>query len=243
MEKQRRRGERLAPTNSSRRRFQFTLASGGSQQFASHSDDGISIFVTEYNRKGEKLGTRRIMNNFRKEMAFPNTKQSYHDADHAYLDSDCSYLVTVEYINTFYTGDKDLDGLSLYIYSLPVEILDKDKKVTTKLKVAKMAETGVLTGTGSTATLNIDKDSDRFYVRVKGVGPVQGEFTIKVATIENPDAATYNGGETVIDMERVGLDWISKQPMLLVSDKVDDEHNMPAGVKDRTHKIQLSGKF
>ena len=128
---------------------------------------------------------------------------------------------------------------------LPIEILDKDKKVVTKLKVGKMAETRVLSGSGSSATLDIDKDSDRFYIRIPGAASM-GAVSIKVATVENPDVSSYNDDETEIDMQVEGSDLITKS-MLLVSDDVDDNHQV-GGVtddskNDRTHKIQLGGKF
>ena len=129
-------------------------------------------------------------------------------------------------------------------FLLPIEIVDKDKKAVTKLKVGKMAETGVLTGTGSSGTLNIDKDSDRFFVRIPGAAGM-GTVSIKVATVENPDAS-YNDDETEIDMQVDGNDLITKS-MLLVSDDVDDDHKVDGiaddAKNDRTHKIQLGGKF
>ena len=135
---------------------------------------------------------------------------------------------------------KDTVGVTL----LPIEIVDKDKKAVTKLKVGKMAETGVLSGTGSSATLDIDKDSDRFYVRIPGAASM-GAVSIKVATVENPDTA-YNDDETEIEMQVEGNDLITKS-MLLVSDDTDDDHQVDSiaddAKNDRTHKIQLGGKF
>jgi hypothetical protein len=127
---------------------------------------------------------------------------------------------------------------------LPVEILDKDKKAVSNLKVGKMAETGVLSGSGSSAALDIDKDSDRFYVRIPGAASM-GAVSIKVATVENPEAS-YNDDETEINLQVEGSDLISKS-MLLVSDDVDDDHPVDGvaddAKNDRTHKVQLGGKF
>lgn len=126
------RGEPATP-NSSRRRFQFTIAQPtGSEHFASRTDDGISIYVTEYEQgaNGKKLVTRQIMDKFKKGMAFPDMKQSFHYAADPQFDTSRSYLVTVEYINTLYTGSEDLDGIALYFYSMPVitEVFERDQK-------------------------------------------------------------------------------------------------------------------
>jgi hypothetical protein len=135
---------------------------------------------------------------------------------------------------------KDTVGVTL----LPVEIVDKDKKALTKLKVGKMAETGVLSGAEASASLDIDKDSDLFYVRIPGAASM-GAISIKIATVDNPDTA-YNDDETQIDMQVEGNNLITKS-MLLVSDDVDDDHQVDGvaddAKNDRTHKIQLGGKF
>jgi hypothetical protein len=135
---------------------------------------------------------------------------------------------------------KDTVGVNL----LPIEIVDKDKKAVTKLKVGKMAETGVLSGAEGSATLDINKDSDRFYVRIPGAASM-GTVSIKVATVENSDAS-YNDDESEIDMQVEGNDLITKS-MLLVSDDVDDDYQVDGVVddakNDRTHKVQLGGKF
>ena len=87
---------------------------------------------------------------------------------------------------------------------LPIEILDKDKKPISKLKVGKMTDTGELTGAEASATLDIDKDSDRFFVRIKGAENM-GAASIKVATVESPDSS-YNDDPTEIDLQtEVGL--------------------------------------
>jgi len=127
---------------------------------------------------------------------------------------------------------------------LPVDIVDNNKNPISKLKVGKMSEAGVLGGTEASATLDIDKDSDRFYVRVKG-GAAIGGISVKVSTTDNPEAA-YNDNATQIDLVPDGADAISK-PMLLVSDDVDDDHSVDGiaddAPGDRTHKIQLGGNF
>jgi hypothetical protein len=125
-----------------------------------------------------------------------------------------------------------------------VEIVDKDKNPISKLKIGKMSETGVLSGIEASAMLDIDRDSDRFFVRVKG-GAALGGISVKVSTTDNPEAA-YNDNVTQIDLVPDGADAVSKS-MLLVSDDVDDDHPVDSIADDvtgdRTHKIQLGGNF
>ncbi len=124
---------------------------------------------------------------------------------------------------------------------LPVEIVNKDKAAVSELKVGKMADSGVLSNTG---TLTIDSDSDRFFIRIPGAASL-GTSTVKLETVENPDTTNYNDNATEIELTPQGGDLISKS-LLLVSDDVDD--NFPVdGIaddakNDRTHKIQLDGK-
>jgi hypothetical protein len=135
-------------------------------------------------------------------------------------------------------------NLDTQVSLIPVEIVDNNKNPISKLKVGKMSETGVLSGTGASAVLDIDKDSDRFFVRVKG-GAAMGGISVKVSTTDNPETA-YNDNATQIDLVTDGEDAISKS-MLLVSDDVDDDHPVDAiaddATGDRTHKIQLGGNF
>jgi hypothetical protein len=129
-------------------------------------------------------------------------------------------------------------------YLIPVEVVDKNKAAISKLKVGKMSDTGVLSGAEASATLDIDKDQDRFFVRVPG-GAAMGGISIKVSTADNPDSA-YNDNATQIDLQADGGDAISKS-MLLVSDDVDDDYAVDGiaddATGDRTHKIQLGGNF
>ena len=125
-----------------------------------------------------------------------------------------------------------------------VEILDKDKKVVSKLRVGKMSKPGVLSGTVASPALDIEKDSDRFYIRIPD-GKSFGATSIKAATVENPDGS-YNDDPTEIDLQVEGNDLITKS-MLLVSDDVDDAHPVDGiadnARNDRTHKVQLGGKL
>jgi hypothetical protein len=107
-----------------------------------------------------------------------------------------------------------------------------------------MSETGVLSGTEASAMLDIDKDSDRFFVRIPG-GASMGNISIKVSSSDNTNS-TYNDNATQIDLHAYGNDAISKS-MLLVSDDVDDDYAVDSvaddEIGDRTHMIQLGRNF
>lgn len=129
-------------------------------------------------------------------------------------------------------------------YLRPVEVVNASKLSLTKLKVGKMSDSGVLTGSGASTALNIDNDPDRFLVRVLG-GATLGSVSLKVSTANNPEVA-YDDDTTQINLVTDGGNLIS-QSMLMVSDDVDDDHVI-GGVADdatgdRTHKVQLGGNF
>ncbi len=111
---------------------------------------------------------------------------------------------------------------------LPVEIVDKDKKSVNKLKVAKMVEPGVLSGSSATTILNPDKDSDRFYLRV--VDPSQRGKKPKVRFwTENDDDTRYSDQHGMedniieLDDDPTNPSGLISKSLLLVSDRWDDE--------------------
>lgn len=127
---------------------------------------------------------------------------------------------------------------------LPIEIVDANKASVSKLKVGKMSATDVLTGSDSFARLDVDKDPDRFFIRVPG-GAALGGVSVKVSTTDNSDTA-YNDNATQIDLQTEGGDAITKS-LLLVSDDVDDAAQVDSiaddATGDRTHKVQLGGNL
>ena len=116
----------------------------------------------------------------------------------------------------------------------------------TELKVAKWEDAFEGTGTnGSVKDDFIGWDKDRFYVRIPG-GASMGIEAVKVATEDCPDAS-YNDDATRIELTASGSDSITDS-MILVSDDEDDDYaGSGAGAddqdNDRTHKVQLGGKF
>ncbi len=125
---------------------------------------------------------------------------------------------------------------------LPIEILDKDLNVTADVKVGKMTETGVISGTETSSTLDIEKDSNRFYIRVPG-GTTLGVTSIMLATSGNPDSH-YDDDPTQLDLMPNGSDVLSKS-LLLVSDDIDNDFQIDGiannSANDRSLEIQLSG--
>jgi hypothetical protein len=172
----------------------------------------------------------------------PGVAEFFTIADGSWLVDNRSGLFTTHNHRYDTSGGNAAAGLESFL--LPVEVVDKDKNPISKLKVGKMSEAGVLSETGATATLDIEKDSDRFFVRVKG-GASLGGISVKFSTTGNPDTA-YNDNATQIDLVADSADAISKS-MLLVSDDVDDDYPVDGtaddATGDRTHKIQLGGNF
>jgi hypothetical protein len=123
----------------------------------------------------------------------------------------------------------------------PLEVVNNLMKPVTELKVAKMTDSEVLSCNG---TLNPDKDTDRFYIRITGAACL-GATTVKLGTINNPDAS-YNDAATELDLTVSGGDLVSKS-LLLVSDDTDDNIAIDScednEKNDRTYKIQLTGKL
>jgi hypothetical protein len=136
-----------------------------------------------------------------------------------------------------------LDNVAL----LPVQLVNKDRQPVTQLKVAKMSEADVLSGSGSSATLDPDKDSDRFQVIVPG-GAGLGTFSVKIATTTNPDTA-YDDNATEVELtaDANGGGYLATPTLLLVADDTDDDHQVDSvaddAKNDRTHMIQLEGKL
>jgi hypothetical protein len=124
---------------------------------------------------------------------------------------------------------------------IPVEVVNKDKAAVNELKIAKMAEPGVLSGS---KTLNITTDPDRFFIRIPGAANF-GTSVIKIESVDNPDAE-YNDNLTELELTAEGGDLITKS-LLLVADDVDDDVAVDGvaddAKNDRTHKIQLGGRL
>jgi len=135
-----------------------------------------------------------------------------------------------------------------------VEILNRDGNLINELKVAKMADLEVISGTLTNAVLygskiNIEKDSDMFKVRIQGAANMAGTgpntiSSIILATVENPDPG-YDDSEREMELQVSGNDLITSE-MLLVSDDVDNVVPINGitnkAKNDPTLKIQLGGK-
>jgi hypothetical protein len=139
---------------------------------------------------------------------------------------------------TTHLDSKNIDrATALTAYLRPVEVVDKNGASLSELKVAKMYP-DVISGTGLSGgpvNVNLDKDEDRFFVRIKGSASL-GTIKIKFETLDNADVM-YNDDQTEYTLESKD-GYSTTKAMVLVSDDVDD--NSP---DDQTHLIQLGGNF
>jgi hypothetical protein len=133
---------------------------------------------------------------------------------------------------------------------IPLQIIDSFNEPFTNLgplsclKIAKMTEEGVLTSTNSVPFLDIDKDRDRFYIRVPE-GASLGGVSVKVST-EGGIRYRYDNDITQINLQDVNGDAISKS-LMLVSDDVDDDFPVDNiaddNEGDRTYIASLGSNF
>ena len=148
----------------------------------------------------------------------------------------------------------DPDQVEKPVLLLPVEILtapegstsegySSDLAAATSLKIGKMEKS-----LDQTHSLHIDKDPDRFFVRIRGLAAGTTTVKVKISTAENP-VAKYNDNPTLITLVANGNGFVSKSLLLVADDKDDDYTNGEIGaddtdnVDDRTLKVQLGGKF
>ena len=150
---------------------------------------------------------------------------------------------------TTHLDSKNIDrATALTAYLRPVEVVDKNGASLSELKVAKMYP-DVISGTGLSGgpvNVNLDKDEDRFFVRIKGSASL-GTIKIKFETLDNADVM-YNDDQTEYTLESKD-GYSTTKAMVLVSDDVDDNHLFSTGgapdnsPDDQTHLIQLGGNF
>ena len=142
------------------------------------------------------------------------------------------------------------------VTTLPVEVItpaegsnlegySNDLVPAAGLRIAKME-----TSLDQNHNLHIDKDPDRFFVRIRGCARFDGLTNIKakISTAENP-ATKYDNKPTFVKMFAKGDDIVTNS-LLLVADEKDDIYtNSEIGaddvddVDDRTLRVQLGGKF
>lgn len=135
-----------------------------------------------------------------------------------------------------------------------IDVVDEYNFRKDEVQVALMSEPGVLTGAGTdNVTLDIDKESRRFYVMLGG--NVDDEVSVGIAT-DSPEAVDfatgtipnpYDDDETFVTMTRHPQGGITTPSMILVGDAKDDGHpayNVPDNApNDRTHIVSLGGKL
>lgn len=144
-------------------------------------------------------------------------------------------------------GNNELSPLPVEILTAPEgstsEGYSSDLAAATSLKIGKMEKS-----LDQTHSLHIDKDPDRFFVRIRGLAAGTTTVKVKISTAENL-VAKYNDNPTLITLVANGNDFVSKSLLLVADDKDDDYTNGEIGaddtdnVDDRTLKVQLGGKF
>lgn len=121
-----------------------------------------------------------------------------------------------------------------------------------ELRVSKMEQSLTVEKNAGQITkeeLDIDKDIDRFYIRIPGGAALANgkEVSVKLKTAENAKAK-YNDDETEIKLIIENGDLVSKS-LMLTSDDPDDDFagDIEVGADDqkddRTHIVQLGGKL
>ncbi len=222
------------------------------------SDDGCTVTIN-----GKKVLTK-----FGEGQALPDLKQSLHILP-VILSSGTPANIKVEYSNIIYrvnAKEPDIDGVTLFVYLLPVEIvmpekywsetdkhyvytqLPKPKLVSVnELVVATLQDAihGITTlGTG-TPRLEIDDEVDRFYIRMPGLTGTH-TVSLKVGTVDNPETR-YNDIPHEIELVEKDEAFITPS-LLLVADEEDDAYSgngvgTDNNKNDRTLLVQLGGKL
>ncbi len=131
-----------------------------------------------------------------------------------------------------------------------IEILDKNKNPVSQLKVAKLTESGALYAEEGSSLLDIDSDSDRFYIRV--IDPVKRGTNPKVLLWTESSSTSYSDTDTDPNKNLISLEddpanssaLISKS-LILMADDVDDDKQVGGvsdnALNDRTRKVGLGG--
>ncbi len=91
--------------------IQFATNSSGVKMVA-FSDDGVTITIRDLTA-GTAATT--VLSNKGVGQALPNLGQSLHDINFTFLPQH-TYEITVDYLNTYYTGEGDVDGAQLIAY-------------------------------------------------------------------------------------------------------------------------------
>src|SRR5690606_29433743 len=85
-----------------------------------------------------------------------------------------------------------------------IEILDKNKHPVSQLKVAKLTESGALYAEEGSSLLDIDSDSDRFYIRV--IDPVKRGTNPKVLLWTESPSTSYSDTDTDPNKNLISLE-------------------------------------
>ena len=94
----------------------FAAESSG-VRIAAFSDDGVTVSVTDLTADAPPVA---VLTNRGVGQALPVLEQSFHELDYTF-EAGRSYELTVDYLNTLYTGGGDIDGALLIAYGGTIE--------------------------------------------------------------------------------------------------------------------------
>lgn len=92
------------------------LAGGGGVKIAAFSDDGVTVSVKDLTVGGSET----LLSNKGTPQPLGNLSKSLHTLEYDFQD-DHAYRLTVDYLNTLYTGSGDIDGALLIAYAGTVD--------------------------------------------------------------------------------------------------------------------------
>ena len=125
-------------------------------KMAAFSDDGVTVTIRDVTSSGGGSGGglvalsstgsaattgggTEVLSNKGVGQALPDLNQSLKDIDYSF-ETGHTYEITVDYINTYYTGDGDVDGAQLIAYGGEDEAVEEDVVVLDKIVIAATPE-------------------------------------------------------------------------------------------------------
>jgi hypothetical protein len=144
-------------------------------------------------------------------------------------------------------NDEHVETVKISI--LPIEIVDKNNNILTKLKVSKMEPSLTIVknqGVVQSQEMDISKDIDRCYIRIQGGAKINDIENAKIGLKSLSANQNVLDDTTNMTLSVSGEDLISR-PLIFVCDDIDDDYSGPQNVNpdealdDQTHKAEIGG--